>query len=132
MRLKTVPTLICVIIVGFAGITGVGVAMAAGSDKSADYVQPDGTVDYSKLPDTFTLVDENGDLVLNSRGEPVQLDARKLLSVDPRNNPSLAQNNGHAGTHTTRRDADGNSIESVTDTPYMSRQDLIDQYAVNK
>lgn len=131
MRFKTVPTLACAIIVGFAGITGVGVAMASGSDETTDYVGPDGIVDYSKLPDTFTLVDENGELVLNSRGEPVELDARKLLSVDPQNDPSPAQN-GNVGKHSTTRDADGNSVEAVTDVPYMSRQDLIDQYAVNK
>lgn len=68
-------------------LAGGGTAWAMASSgaqpaPSEDYVREDGTVDMSKVPATITMVDKNGNTVVDAEGNPVLLDYHRLLGSD--------------------------------------------------
>lgn len=97
------------------------------TDATEDYVRPDGTVDFDKIPETMTMVDANEDIVVDAEGRPVLLDARRML--DP-TAPDPFIDKYPAGETTEIVTPEGERITVEPGGP-IPRADLIEEFGIS-
>lgn len=128
MQIRALHLVVAGVVIGLGLSGGVAVAMAS-STGSDDYVNEDGTVDMSKIPDTMTMVDANGDIVVDKNGNPVLLDARRLL--DPTADDPF-KDRYPQGKALTQVGPDGKREVVGQEGVPIPQADLIEEYGVTK
>lgn len=81
-------------------------AAFAGNTETSQppWVQPDGIVDPSKLPECFQVLDADGNIILNDTGDPICISSKDIFS--PASEPG-------ATTSEISRSSDGKGGEEV-------------------
>lgn len=79
-----------------------------------EWVNPDGTVDMSKMPDSMPLIGPDGEVVKNADGDPVKVDTSGGLKPS---GPTVAPSPKPGESRTSERDADGRMTEKVEVSP---------------
>lgn len=123
--MKIFPLVVGVaVVLAGGGVAAVSAASNDGPASEQDYVRDDGTIDMSLVPDTMMIGDENGNIIVDENGNPVLLDARKMLDAtgedpfrgrfgEPRAVKTLVEN----GKAVTEYEA-----------PLVPREDMIREY----
>lgn len=80
-----------------------------------EWVNPDGTVDESKMPAKMPLIGSDGKVVKNKDGKPLMVKTRGALKPS---GPPVAPPGSKAGEkRSTEKDADGRKVEKIETEP---------------
>ena len=79
--LRILAFLLIIVVGGYLGFSGGSVVAedASQTDPSAPWVRGNGSIDMSRLPECFTIVDEKGATVLDESGNEVCVPSSELF-----------------------------------------------------